>query len=463
MVTSSRNAHSARRDCNKSPWCYDRVSLKRANTDFPFWNGRNRLRYLYSLILYLVLPGVLLRLWWRGGRVPGYRRHWRERFGFVEASAAGTLWIHAVSVGEVRAAEPLVAAVRRRWPQRPVLLTTTTPTGRAMAGELFGAAVRCVYLSYDLPGAVRRFLASVSPALGVVMETEIWPNLYHGLRARKVPLLLVNARLSGASLRRYRWLAGLTRSTLDCVDRIGAQTEQDAERFLHLGAARQRVIVTGNLKFDASLPADFGERVAAVRARLGTARPVWIAGSTHRGEETQLLEAHRRVLERVPRALLVLAPRHPERAAEVASLCARYGFGCCLYSGLKYPSAGDQVVIVDTLGDLAVLYGLCPVAFVGGSLVGHGGHNPLEALLAGAAVATGPCVENFRQVYDVLLECGAVQEIETDAQLAQTVIDWLGDEARRGAAVAAGRRVMEAQRGALEATLELVRALLPKV
>lgn len=409
-----------------------------------------------------MLPGVLLRQWWRGRRVPGYRRHWRERFGFVETSAAGTLWIHAVSVGEVRAAEPLVAAVRRRWPERPLLLTTTTPTGRATAGELFGNAVRCAYLPYDLPGAVQRFLARVSPALAVVMETEIWPNLYHGLRTRKVPLLLVNARLSEASLRRYRWLAGLTKSTLDCVERIAAQTEQDRERFLQLGVQRQRIVVTGNLKFDATLPEDFGERVAAAREKLAPARPCWVAGSTHGGEETRVLEAHRRVLERVPAALLLLVPRHPERAGEVASLCAGAGFGCRLYSSLRCLDAGDQVVIVDTLGDLATLYGLCPVAFVGGSLVGHGGHNPLEALLAGASVVTGPRVENFRQVYDGLLECGAVQQIETDAELAQTVIDWLGDEARRCDAVAAGRRVIDAQRGALEATMELVCALLPK-
>jgi 3-deoxy-D-manno-octulosonic-acid transferase len=418
------------------------------------------LRYLYSLILYLMLPAVLLRLWWRGRRVPGYRRHWRERFGFGATSAAGTLWIHAVSVGEVRAAEPLVAAVRRRWPERPLLLTTTTPTGRATAGELFGSAVRCAYLPYDLPGAVRRFLARVSPALAVVMETEIWPNLYHGLRTRKVPLLLVNARLSDASLRRYRWLAGFMKSTLDGVERVAAQTEQDRERFLQLGVPRPRIVVTGNLKFDAALPEDFGERVAAAREKLAPARPCWVAGSTHGGEETRVLEAHRRVLERVPTALLLLVPRHPERASEVASLCARAGFGCRLYSRLQRLEAGDRVVIVDTLGDLAVLYGLSPVAFVGGSLVGHGGHNPLEAFLAGAAVVAGPHVENFRQVYDALLECGVVQQIETDAELAQTVSDWLGDESARSAVVAAGRRVIEAQRGAVDLTMELLDALL---
>ena len=438
------------------------MCLKRATSGFRSGTTVSKLRYLYSLILYLMLPGVLLRLWWRGRRVPGYRRHWRERFGFVEPAGPGTLWIHAVSVGEVRAAAPLVAALRRRWPERPVLLTTTTPTGRATAAELFGDVVPCAYLPYDLPGSVGRFLTGVSPELAVVMETEIWPNLYHGLRTRKVPLLLVNARLSEASLRRYRRLAGLTKSTLDCVQRLAAQTEQDRERFLQLGVQRQRIVVTGNLKFDAVLPEDFGERVAAVRVKLAPARPCWVAGSTHGGEEARVLEAHRRVLECVPAALLVLVPRHPERAAEVASLCGRAGFNVRLYSSLRCLGADDQVVIVDTLGDLAVLYGLCPVAFVGGSLVGHGGHNPLEAVLAGAAVVTGPRVENFRQVYGALLERGAVQQVETDAELAQTVIDWLGDETRRRAAVAAGRRVIDAQRGALEATMELVHALLPK-
>jgi 3-deoxy-D-manno-octulosonic-acid transferase len=420
------------------------------------------LRHLYSLTLYLLLPAVLLRLWWRGGRVPGYRRNWAERFGYVEPPAApGSLWIHAVSVGEVRAAEPLVKVIRRRWPQRRVLMTTTTPTGRATVRRLFGGAVRCLYLPYDLPGAVGRFLARVQPALGVVMESEIWPNLYQGMKARGTPLLLVNARLSEVSLRRYRLLGVLARTTLDCVTCIAAQTRPDAARFIRMGAPRQRVCVTGNLKFEALLPAGFDQRVALLRARLGAQRPVWTAGSTHRGEERHVLQAHRLVLQRVPGALLLLAPRHPERAAELVGLCSAAGLACCRYSELGGAATGAPVVIVDVLGELAVCYGASRAAFLGGSLVDAGGHNPLEALLAGAPVLTGPWRENFADIYQALLAQHAAEQVATAAELARTLTDWLGGSAVPGERLAAGRGVIAAQRGALQKTLQLLDAVLP--
>jgi len=419
------------------------------------------LRHLYSLILYLLLPAVLLRLWWRGARLPGYRLHWGERFGFIQPrSAARPVWIHAVSVGEVRAAAPLVAALRERWPQQPLVMTTTTPTGRATAVELYGSDLDCLYLPYDLPGSVRRFVARTAPVLGVVMETEIWPNLYHVVQVRRIPLLLANARLSEESLRRYRWFAGLARATLHCVTHIGAQSAQDAGRFQRLGVQPQRITVTGNLKFEAALAPDFPERVASARSRLEGGRPLWVAGSTHRGEEQQILEAHRRLIQETPDALLVLVPRHPERAGELLALGARAGLRCRLYSATAQHTDGEQVVIVDLLGELAALYGLCLVAFVGGSLVARGGHNPLEALLAGAPVVSGPHLENFRQVYQLLLEQGAVKQVKSAAQLARTVADWFADEAARRAVVAAGRRVIEQNRGAVAATLQRVEAAL---
>ncbi len=419
------------------------------------------LRHIYSFILYLMLPGELLRLWRRGARVPGYRRHWGERFGFIAAAQTRrTLWIHAVSVGEVRAAEPLVRALRRRWPDRDITVTTTTPTGRETVESVFGSAVRCMYLPYDLPGAVRRFLQRLSPSVALVMETEIWPNLYHALRARNIPLLLVNARVSESSLRRYRMLGGLARASLRCARHIAAQGEPDAERFLALGADRQRVSVTGNLKFDSTLPHDFDERVAEVREKLATDRPIWIAGSTHPGEEEQLLEAQRRVLDRVPDALLIVVPRHPERAGQVLSLCERAGFGFRLYSQLTGVRAGESLVIVDVLGVLAALYAVAGVAFIGGSLVHSGGHNPLEALLAGTAVVSGLRVENFRLIYQDMLEQGAVSMVETAADLADTVSGWFSDELSRQAVVTAGRSLIEQRRGAVVRTMELLDSVL---
>ncbi|MGD2075988.1 MAG: lipid IV(A) 3-deoxy-D-manno-octulosonic acid transferase [Gammaproteobacteria bacterium] len=407
------------------------------------------MRVLYSLMLYLSLPWVLLRLWGRGVRIPGYRRHWAERLGRSEAPT-GALCIHAVSVGEVRAAQPLVEALRRRWPQTPLVITTTTPTGRETAGGLFGPGLRCVYLPYDLPGAVNRFVGRLSPIAFLVMETEIWPNLYRALEARGIPLLLANARLSARSERGYRRFGGLMRSTLRCVRWICAQSRQDARRFIDLGARPQRVIVAGNLKFDASLPAGFSARVSAIRARLAAQRSIWAAGSTHSGEEMQVLAAHTRILQRFEDALLLLAPRHPERGGELARLCERARLACRLYSDMQPVQDGVQVLIVDTLGELAALYGAADAAFVGGSLVARGGHNPIEALLAGTPVLSGPHVGNFQAVYEELMHHGAVQEVGNEADLAARLIDWLGNPERRRSCAAAGQRVIERHRGAAE-------------
>jgi 3-deoxy-D-manno-octulosonic-acid transferase len=418
------------------------------------------LRTLYSLIFYLLLPWVLLRLWWRGARVPGYRDHWSERFGRVQAPP-GALWIHAVSVGEVRAAQPLVDALRRRWPEAPLVMTTTTPTGRDTTGALFGSELSCMYLPYDLPDAVDRFLKRLSPAAALVMETEIWPNLYHGLRARNVPLLLVNARLSERSLRGYRRLAGLVRSSLHCARCICAQTGEDAQRFIALGAQRHRVFVSGNLKFDVALPVGFSARVAAIRTRLPLRRPLWVAGSTHPGEEGQILQAHNRILQRRADALLLLAPRHPERARELTALCEQAGLVCRLYSETPLLQDHVQVVIIDELGELAPLYGVAGVAFVGGSLVIRGGHNPIEALLAGAPVLTGPHIANFQTIYEELVRAGAVKQVANEAELASSVLAWLGDQGEGRRRAAAGQGVIARQRGAAEDIVGHLEDLLP--
>lgn len=420
------------------------------------------MRYLYSLTLYLMMPWVLWRMWRRGARVAAYRRHWKERFGWPDSVPGnGLVWIHAVSVGEVRAAQPLLDALQQRWPHRTFMFSTTTPAGRETVQRLFAGRVPCVYLPWDLPGAVRRFLARVSPDVAIVMETEIWPNLYRALSQRNIPLLLVNARLSAASLRGYATLRGLARSTLHCVDRIAAQTEEDAQRFLQLGAGAQQVTVAGNLKLDAQLPADFAQRSSQMRDALGAARRIWIAGSTHAGEEALLIEAHRQVMEACPDALLVLAPRHPERAREVAATCERAGIGYRFFSEARDVGAEHALLILDVLGELAGLYGAADVAFIGGSMVDRGGHNPVEAVLAEVPVVTGPSTENFAFIYGKLAEQEGMCRVESSAELAAVVTAWFADPRQRQAVAGAARRVVEAHRGALQRVMALVDAVAP--
>jgi len=412
------------------------------------------MRVLYSLLLYLLLPGVLLRLWIKGRRDPAYRRHWRERLGLDVPQGDRVIWLHAVSVGEVRAAEPLVRALRVRYAGQALLVTVTTPTGRRTVRQLFGDEVSCRYLPYDLPGAVRRFLAALQPAMLVVMEVELWPNLYRGLAARGVPLYLVNARLSEKSWRAYRCLGGLTGETLRSVRHIAAQSAADRTRFVQLGARADRVSVTGNLKSDVRLPDDFHTRSRQLRERLADGQPVWIAASTHEGEEALVLEAHAELLRHCPQALLILAPRHPERAGTVSRQCRGKGFSCRLSS--EPARDGASVVIVDELGLLVYCYALADVAFVGGSLVGRGGHNPIEAVVAGAPVISGPNVDNFADLYAQFLQAGAAITIRSATELSACVLRWLGDAQARARAVNAGQEVVEKNRGALARVLAVI-------
>jgi len=412
------------------------------------------MRWLYYLLLYLRLPGVLLRLWIKGRRDPGYRRHWRERLGLDVPPSRDVIWVHAVSVGEVRAAEPLVRALQARHPGQALLVTVTTPTGRRTVRQLFGDEVLCCYLPYDLPAAVRRFLAGLQPAMLVVMEVELWPNLYAGVAARGVPIYLVNARLSEKSLRAYRRLGGLISETVGSIRYIAAQTAADRTRFLELGARADRVGVTGNLKSDVRLPDDFHARSQQLRERLADRQPVWIAASTHEGEEAVVLEAHAEVLRHYPQALLILAPRHPERAGTVSRQCRDKGFSCRFSSEPAFD--GVSVIIVDELGLLVYCYALADVAFVGGSLVEKGGHNPIEAVVAGAPVISGPNVDNFADLYAQFLQTGAAFTIRSATELSARVLQWFGDAQVRARAVSAGQEVAGKNRGALGRVLAMI-------
>jgi 3-deoxy-D-manno-octulosonic-acid transferase len=412
------------------------------------------MRVLYSLLLYLLLPGALLRLWMKGRRNPGYRRHWRERLGRDLPQGGEVVWLHAVSVGEVRAAEPLVRALLARHPDKSLLITVMTPTGRQTVQQLFGDSVRCRYLPYDLPGPVQRFLAALQPSVAIFLEVELWPNLYAALAARGVPLYLVNARLSEKSLRGYRYLGTLIRATLRAVRRVAAQTELDKARFLQLGVPADAVSVTGNLKFDIQLPCDLAERARQIRQQLSGRQPVWVAASTHQGEETAVLAAHVELLQRYPHALLVLVPRHPERAAAIMRHCDSRHLTCRLFSASAFADA--SVLVVDQLGLLVYCYAIADVAFVGGSLVDRGGHNPIEALLAGTPVISGPHVHNFAAVYAQLQQAGAAVSIESAAQLPAQLHAWCSDVRAREQAVSAGENVIRTNRGAVDRVLAVI-------
>ncbi len=443
-----------------NPLCYDHAPIPiRLLT----------VRIFYSVVLYLLLPVVLARLAWRGVRNRGYWHRWGERFGFFSVPELHEpIWIHVVSVGEVLAAAPLIRELLARYPRHSLVVTTTTPTGservQALFGDQFtgqsGGRVFHVYFPYDLPNVVQRFLDKIRPRLALMMETELWPNLFRQCARRRIPLLVVNARLSARSAAGYGRLGGLIRETLGDITLIAAQNEADAERFRDLGACTGGVTVMGNLKFDQRIPGDLDDRAEVLRRELGVSRPVWIAASTHEGEDGQVLDAFFRLRESFPDALLLLVPRHPERFARVEALVRKQGYGVVLRSEGKPCDAQTGVFVGDTLGELLLFYAVADVAFVAGSLVPVGGHNMLEPAALGVPVVFGPHLFNFSEISRGLLESGAARRIENSEQLAAVVGELLGDAALRAEMGEAGRKLVAENRGALDRLLGLLEGYL---
>lgn len=418
---------------------------------------------LYTLLLTLLTPLIVLRLWFKGRVQPAYRQRIGERFGRVPAQPVA-VWVHAVSVGESLAALPLIEALIARHGERQVWVTTTTPTGSERVLASLGARVIHSYAPYDLPGIVARFLDRARPGQVVVMETELWPNLFHALKVRGIPLTIANARLSPRSFKGYSRVAGFTREVLQSVTTVAAQSQLDAERFTALGAPEVRAI--GNLKFDLALPVAASPLTARIRQLGQGPRACWIALSTHEGEEDPVLEAHRQLLQSLPQALLILVPRHPQRFEQVAAMIRAKGLRFDRRSALgeqadaAAPGQPAPVLLGDSMGEALAYLAAAQVAFVGGSLVPVGGHNVLEPAALGVPVLFGPHMHNFLEARSLLLSADCGREICDAASLSAALLDWLpgprhpaAEQADRGTRAAA---VVAANRGALKTLLTLL-------
>ena len=419
------------------------------------------MRFLYLAVAYLLAPLVCGTMLLRGIRDRSQWENFSQRFGFGPRSSRPAIWVHAVSVGEVQAAASLVLALRRRYPDVPLVVTTVTPTGAQRARALFGDAVQVRYIPYDLPGSVRRFFNRVRPRVAVILETELWPNLYHFCGQRKVPLVLASARISPRSVGRYRLLASLFRETLSHGIVIAAQGEGDAERFRSIGANPARTHVTGNIKFDLALPDDIRAQGAALRERYAPGeRLVWVAGSTHDGEEAAMILVQRRLRAAGLDVLLVLVPRHPGRFQDVAALLRQSGVPFVRRSTDEPVRADTEVLLVDTLGELVAFYAAADLAFVGGSLVPVGGHNLLEPAALALATLSGPQVFNAQDIAGLLVDEGAVELVADADALGEAVLRLLSDPAERRRRGEAGLRVVERNRGALGRLLALLRPVI---
>jgi 3-deoxy-D-manno-octulosonic-acid transferase len=413
-------------------------------------------RRLYSVVLSCAAPFAFAVVLWRGLRDRGYWQGLAERFGWGPRTSTPTVWLHAVSLGEMSAAAPLIRAIRTQHPEIPLLLTTATPAGRARAQALVGATADVRFLPYDTPGSVRRFMARIRPRLAIIMETELWPNLLRECERLGVHVFFASARLSTKSVSRYRRLGTLFSGVFTANVQVAAQSAEDADRFQAIGSAPARTHVAGNVKFDLQLDARILDQGRRLRTAFGDLRPVWIAGSTHAGEEEQLLDAHAALLAERPDALLLLVPRHKDRFAAVADLLARRGVRFARRSGGVAPDAGCQVLLVDTVGELAELYASADVAFVGGSLVAVGGHNLLEPAALGLPVLTGPHYFNNREIALLLLQRGAALQVADARELALVLQRLLHDPAERQRIGAQGQQIVESNRGSLARLLALI-------
>jgi 3-deoxy-D-manno-octulosonic-acid transferase len=419
------------------------------------------MRFLYSIIFYLATPFILLHFLLRGIKDRGYLGRWRERFAwYPSGSQQAGIVIHAASVGELNAALPLIRSLLEKTGAAPLTVTSFTPTGSARVQVLFGERVSHVYIPLDLPGAVKRFYEFSNPKLLIIMETEIWPNLFHQAKRRNIPILMANARLSPASLGGYRRFASLVRGTLSSVDHVAAQSRADADRLIDCGALEHRVFEAGNLKYDIAIPDGLAEKAVALRKHWGEDRPVLIAASTHPEDDEVILGSLGRIREQVPGLLLILVPRHPERFTPTARMATDLGFRTDLFSDGPACSPQTECFVIDAMGELLNYYACSDLAVLGGSFGPVGGHNALEASALSVPVIVGPNTWNFTEITDDLIHAGAALRANNADELAGIAANLLLDREKRSEMGRCGLQLVRQGRGALQHTLSVIDDLL---
>lgn len=408
------------------------------------------MRALYSSLFYLMVPFIMLRLVWRGIKAPDYLSRWRERFAFYDKTfPEDVIWFHAVSVGEAESLFPLIRQIQHQHPKAKLLVTTTTPTGSARVVSVLKHTVAHVYLPYDLPDVVNRFMQCFKPRLAVIMETEIWPNLYACCGKNSIPLYIINARLSERSARGYQKIPALIRPALAEVKRIAAQTQEDSQRFIAIGASSEKVMALGNIKFDIEISQELVEQGKQIKTGLLGKRFVWICASTHKDEEKICLEIYREIKPEIPELLLLIAPRHPERFLEVKKLCEQQGLDVIMRTSGAACQPPVDVYLIDTLGELKMLYTASDIAFIGGSMVPIGGHNILEAAAAGVPVLFGPYMANFKAIAQGVLTHGAAIQCPDKDAVVNAILALYKDPAYRKELAEKARLFVRQNQGAI--------------
>ncbi len=418
------------------------------------------MRFFYSAIFYLIIPFVLFRLYWRGRKTPEHRRRWYERFAFYRQTyPQGVIWFHAVSVGEVEALFPLVKAIQNQHPDNPILITTMTPTGSARVKAVLGESVVHVYVPYDLPDAVQRFMQCFKPKLAVMIETEIWPNLFVYCGKHHIPLYIVNARIAARSVANYQKLSAFIHPALAQVSLIATQTEQDAEHFIAIGSIKDKVKNLGNIKFDVEIAQETIEEGLRLKADLFYGRFVWLVASTHKDEEAIFLELYQTIKTKIPELLLVIVPRHQQRFAEVTRLCTQQ-FNTVVRTNHAKPNAQTDVYLVDTIGELKMFYATADIAFVAGSMVSAGGHNILEAAAVGVPVLFGPYMTNFKAIADGVLKQQAAIQCQTKEDVVQAVLNLYQQPDYQAKLIAKGKAFIRDNQGTVLRICQLLESAL---
>lgn len=419
------------------------------------------MRFLYTLVLRLAMPVILLRLLWRSKRQPAYRHRWNERLAwFSTPEMKPGLWLHAVSFGESIAAIPIIKYFLESHPGFPITVTNMTPTGSELIRATFAERVFNVYAPYDLPGILRRFIKKINPKVVVIIETELWPNMLHELKKQNIPAVLANGRLSARSAANYKKIKSLTKSMLNSFTTLLVQTDVEAKRYIDLGCSPEKIQVTGSIKFDVSVPETLAESTKLLRKKLGENREIFIAASTHAGEEEIILDAFVAAKKEIPDLLLVLVPRHPERFEQVAKLCLAHDYKVVKRSSHQPCDSDTDIFLGDTMGEMFLFYSVADVAFVGGSFVPVGGHNVLEPAALAKAIIVGSHMENFLHITNLLKQANGIRQVNDIETLVKSIIQLIQIPSLRRELGFNAEKVVAANRGALAKHLEVIETLI---